>query len=481
MNIIILQEQTRYSFDYLRKETNLCEKDLSKVLKILQLNNMLKFLKNENIEDLKRLLDLDDVSDEEIQNNPKAYVFRYVGIIYVQDCILFIYPKYIKNIQNDKDNNYVKFKQILNVIQKYNSKNNHKNKKQNLGEYLNGTKNFNFLAFTFECVKKYYDFGIYKNEKNQISLNGEGEILWDKSINENIAFIQNNIPIYLDFYRIHETYEDNIISRLHRCILTECCEKLNDLFIILDYDIINISNEEIETFGEIDYLNYIVESEYRQQFVTWKLEVLDLLSNYINRKNTYSNDSDISFFGTTSFNLIWEEVCAKVLNNCLDKKLSDLNMLCDSDKDKNMQLKDLIPNLDWYDNQFEKMQNKGNKLKPDLVTLKTIDNDKYISIYDAKYYNFMFKDGKVVNNPGVADVTKQHLYEIIFRKIALKRNLNFDENAFIFPNDNDDEIKGIEYGNVKYDIFDDMKTPLSNIKLIGMPCTYMFSKYLSDN
>lgn len=45
---------------------------------------------------------------------------------------------------------------------------------------------------------------------------------------------------------------------------------------------------------------------------------------YIANKGTLNELEHLSMYGTKSFNLVWEKVCAKVLNNHLDVYLCNL-------------------------------------------------------------------------------------------------------------------------------------------------------------
>ena len=61
----------------------------------------------------------------------------------------------------------------------------------------------------------YHINGLYSNEKTIIEENGEGEILWEKTINEKDAYFVNNVPFYLDVFSVNkETNEEEILRRL---------------------------------------------------------------------------------------------------------------------------------------------------------------------------------------------------------------------------------------------------------------------------
>ena len=62
-----------------------------------------------------------------------------------------------------------------------------------------------------------------------IETNGEGEILWDKTINETFAIIQNNKPYYVELQTKNTIDNDyDYFRRLHECVLTQCSRELSD-------------------------------------------------------------------------------------------------------------------------------------------------------------------------------------------------------------------------------------------------------------
>ena len=47
---------------------------------------------------------------------------------------------------------------------------------------------------------------------------------------------------------------------------------------------------------------------------------------YIARCSTLNDIDGFSMFGTNSFNMVWEHICADILDNQLDKKLGQLKL-----------------------------------------------------------------------------------------------------------------------------------------------------------
>ena len=104
-------------------------------------------------------------------------------------------------------------------------------------------------------------------------------------------------------------------------------------------------------------------------------------------------------------------MCAKILDNQLEKPLSTLNLPIPIQKDDPLagkNLKDLIEKPKWSvaDKEAE------DTLIPDLIT---IFGGQFI-IFDAKYYTPTFALGKPPKSqPGIESVTKQYLYQLAYQ------------------------------------------------------------------
>ena len=343
-------------------------------------------------------------------------------------------------------------------------------------------KNYNLLALAIDLYDDYHVNGLYSNEKTIIEENGEGEILWDKTINEKDAYFINDVPFYLDFFSVNkETNEEDFFRRLHRCIITESYSKIEEIFDILDYEPINISDDEIDYFGDKEYIITRLNQEMSRQFIDKKQKQLNMMKNYFLETENSNEDEEIKFIGTTSFNLVWEKVCAIVLGNSLDKKLEDLGLDI-IDNTENITLKEVIPKPKWKVSN-SKEHRSAKTLIPDLIVYDK--EDRSISIYDAKYYNIILTENLLKNYPGIQEISKQYLYELAYRDLIKRNNLKIKENAFIMPTNkkiNPEETNfkkiGKEIGTVKFEIFP-KSLELKDIKIVLIPATRMFEKYLS--
>lgn len=153
-------------------------------------------------------------------------------------------------MKNDAKNGYKKFKQVIDVIRKYQNK---KRTQDIIGNQ--DTMNFNILPFTLDLLSDYYENGLYSNDKIVIEENGVGEILWEKTINEENVYFSENIPLYLNYFTVNAVVKEDLFSRLHKCILTKSCNEILDILDILEIASVKISSDYYEnSFNNIEII-----------------------------------------------------------------------------------------------------------------------------------------------------------------------------------------------------------------------------------
>lgn len=469
MYIATMQELKPYSFFDLQNEFHTSEEELKNILKSLSLMNIVKRLsKDVSKVELEELLETDSLDKLNAELEGNMYVFKYVGMLVIGNVCLLVYPKYAVSYLDDSINNFQKLKQLISVIRKYQSK------EQKIGFSSQvDVDNFNLLSIALELIYSYYDHGLYSNDKQIIEQNGCGEILWEKTINESTAYFSNGLPIYLDTFTVNqENNEQDYFRRLHAFILSEVCKKLKEILRILDIDTINISSEKREHFGSSEYILYRINQEVSSQFVTFKQNILNLLKKYIEEDSGKNSSTNVSFAGTNSFNLVWEDVCSEVMDDCINKSIKELGLSYSKNPKQSALLSDVIAKPKWKHNLSGNVHLANKTLIPDIVTI----NGNKLSIYDAKYYKIKLDDKCVDKQPGVGDITKQYLYELAYKDFAKENNLVIDSNAFLMPTDGKEEKK---IGTASIDIFYGLgDIRLHDIDVILKPCEEMYEIYL---
>ena len=174
----------------------------------------------------------------------KFFKFSFVGIIIIEDVVIYSYPKYFKEYD------FKKFKQIIRVIKKVN-----RNKDVfSVENEVFSEDSFNILPVFLFLIKDYFDYGLYESTKEIIEINGNNEILWEKTISNFYPIIFRNKPYYPEVYtrkRVQDS--DNYFRKLHKIILTECFKRLEKLDLLNLFDITKVilTDETIEGFNDI--------------------------------------------------------------------------------------------------------------------------------------------------------------------------------------------------------------------------------------
>lgn len=473
-----VREQKRYTKNDLKNIFSFDEAGVEKFIKSLKAYGVLKSVSNstEQIE-MSDLMDEDiEITDETAESGDCLYVFTYVGIITCGSRIVKVYPKYLLS---KKDEPLDEMKQVIKVLERYS-----RSEKQIINVFNGDGENrsFNILAVILFLLNDYYEYGIYTNSEDIIEVNGEGEILWNKTIDESFALIEDNRPYYMELYT-GKTIDDDMdyFKRLHECVITECSKQLQDaqLDTLFDMDTVVLSEETLMDFGDRDYILERIHKELNIQFNTHRQILLKTLYTYISQDRRMLEENDgISMYGTTAFHAVWEKVCAEVFDNKLNTTLGQLKMsvpLADEFHDKRKKaLIDIIEKPIWEG--IDTTETAGDTLIPDLISMPNIDGVDYFYIFDAKYYNIQLEKGKTLRgNPGVGDVTKQYLYQLAYRDFIKAHNIATVKNCFLMPTEKDDIIKK---GTAKMPMLEALG--LENIQIRLMPAAKMYNGYLTQ-
>lgn len=471
-----VREQERYTKNNLKNIFSFADNEVERFIKNLKAFGVLKSVKNSNDQ-----MEMSDLTDEDIEITDDAaesgnclYVFTYVGIITCGSRIIKVYPKYLLSEEDHLES----MKQVLKVLERYGRS------EEQIINVFNGdgdNRSFNMLAVILYLLNDYYEYGIYTNSEDIIEVNGDGDILWGKTIDESFALLQDNKPYYMELYTGRTVDDDmDYFKRLHECILTDCSEQLHtaQLDILFDIDQITLSEEKLEDFGDTDYILERIQKELNIQFNTRRQILLKTLFAYVaqNRRLLENNDG-ISMFGTTAYHAVWENVCAEVFDNKLRTSLGKLNMSVPLSKEytPSDMLIEIIEKPVWKGTDTEEKK-ASDTLIPDLISIPKIGNEDYFLIFDAKYYNLRLEKGKTLGgNPGVGDVTKQYLYQLAYKNFIKAHNIAVVKNCFLMPTEKKEII---DKGTAKMEMLEGLG--LENIQIRLMPATMMYEYYLTQ-
>ncbi len=472
-----VREQKRYTKNDLRNIFSFDEAGVERFIKTLKAYGVLKSVKNSTKQlEMSDLMDEDiEITDETAESGDCLYVFTYVGIITTGSRIIKVYPKYL--LSADKEP-LTEMKQVVKVLEKYS------NSEEQIVNVFNGdgdNRSFNIFAVILYLLNDYYEYGIYTNSEDIIEINGEGEILWGKTIDESFAMIDDNRPYYMELYT-EKTVDDEMdyYKRLHECILTECSKQLCDaqLDSLFDIEPLQLSEEKLLDFGDKEYILEKLYKELNVQFNTRRQILLKTLYTYVSQDRRMLEENDgISMFGTTAYHVVWEKVCAEVFDNQLNTSLGKLKMsvpLADQyKKQKSVPLINIIEKPIWQGIDM-KGQEAADTLIPDLISMPQINGVDYFIIFDAKYYNIQLEKGKSLRGqPGVGDVTKQYLYQLAYRDFIKAHNIAVVKNCFLMPTEKSEIIKK---GVAKMPMLEALG--LENIQIRQIPALMLYDCYL---
>lgn len=408
------QELKRYSLNEIRDELGCTSENVKTYINTLRKYGIVKIVKKESLDFADLTNDDLVIADSAEEVSGACYKFDFVGIVTVKDKVVFCYPKYIVDIKGPKSREELKL--AIKAIRKRDSKGEliHLHNTDDKGEY-------NKLALSLHILQDYSENGIYTNIQEVIETNGDGEIDWDRTINETFAYIKDNRPYYLELKtRASQNDDFDYFKRLHECIVTQCSRYLKELTILDFFDMseVLLSELDLKDFGDTDYILYRLEREIANQFVTRKQNLLKTLYTYVATSGTSSQENSYSLYGTNSMNLVWQDACGVIFENIY----------------KEVESKIVKPQ--WYLNDIRYEAAKS--LIPDIITKCNIefedDCEKVFCILDAKYY--LIKAENISSSkgiPGVQDVVKQFAYHESFLDYLRQENYESLFNAFLLP------------------------------------------------
>lgn len=491
-------EGQHYSFAEIKEKFSSDDETVKKRINLLRRCNVLKIVKKEK-SGYSDLLNQELIINQLPEDSPDfSYAFSFVGIILIDDLVLKCYPKYLESTDGREDTELTaKLKTLIKVIRKYSEQG------QVFSLYSDGEerKPFNRLEVSLYILHDYFENGLYTNQKENIELNGECEILWGKTIDETFAFIKNGTPYYLDFYT-RETVNNELdfIRRLHAAIITKCSEDLKNAEILNLFDLNGafLTSESIEDIGDVDFIKYRLEKELKTQFITKKQNLLKILYTYISEEDYGKDFESFSFYGTNSFNLVWEKACADIFDSVRDKTFCELkkNNIIEEKNISNPNydpeirdfgeeflrdsepLKNLIEKIKWTFN--DTACHAAETLEPDIISIY----DRRFFILDAKYYCIKNDKNRIYSQPGIQDVVKQFAYHRAFCKFIEEFKFSKVVNAFLVPKQaaGSSQKKIRLAGKAELALMQDYaEKTLSPVQIVELEPEFVYSHYLNSD
>lgn len=405
-----------------------------------------------------------------LKSDGKNFSFQFVGAFGVKSVVGCCFPKFFE----DADMDISRFKKIVQVIRKcqHNRDNSYR---YSYGEPINF---FNQLSVELFLIKDYIENGLYSNYKSYIEDNGDGEIDWDRTINETFAIIKDNQPYYTTMKTwATENDESDYFKRLHKYVLTLCFSKMKKEGLLelfgLPFDI--LSEECEKDFGNTDYIKYRIGQEIQTQFISRKQKLLKTLLSFFAKEKSCETNESLTVYGVNNFDYIWQEACAYVLN------------------DRHKDFEEIIGNLRrplWFHYSDESAavmaKNEKNILKTDIISVCEKGHKRVFCILDAKNYPIYWNEDRYENNPGVEDVVKQFAYHKEFLSYIANEGFDHVVNALLFPKQECFDPESVDnyvdnFGYVEMPIMMDWGDEwLVPIHLIYLSPSFVLMNYLNN-
>ena len=427
-----------------------------------------------------RIDDFDEYIGDAVSNTGVSYVFNYVGIVIIDGYVIKCFPKYIRL----SDEPEKEFKTVLRVLQKVSL--------DNPVLDLTGGGDVSpqdAISLRLYILNEFFQRGFYLNEREFSEDNGEGEILWEETLEEQSYLVGNSI-IHAPLKTLLVEDDEDYFTNLHKCVLSQISREFeaNGMNSLFDLVPLYFTPVLLSDFDSVDHILYMLDREEREQYVTWKRSLLKALRAYVAITNTEKAVGRFEIYGTNVFHRIWENVCKKIFTDCLYLPLKSLPVVLSKLPlhSKDSLLIDIIEKPLWYSARHHVSVKAQGTFEPDLIGIYPSENhDKYeFWIFDAKYYYYSFQKKKNSNDyyisgqPGVEDVAKQYMYEVVFRKFVNDQGYVMAHNIFLTPT----EEQTYYFGHVSIDVLERFNDDrLKTIEVVKINAEDAYRLYLNGD
>lgn len=376
------------------------------------------------------------------------YQINFVGLVAYKEVVVSVLPKYARF--DDETVKLTKTITLVKVLKKY-EKSRTKEIDSDFFPLHENAATPNILGLVDYFLKDFIYQGYYEREIEEIVDDGGDYISWEDTIAEISPYFINKRPYYLNTKNVeYRNDESSVVTAIHQCIIFESYKRYSK---ILGYALTNVITPytNLESLGDKSFLLNVIRRELQNAYNDRSIKLLQAMMAYISG-NYASHNEVLDLFGTRDFEYVWEKVCGTIFNN--QKK----------------QYENKIPTAKW-ENYYNLSINDSAPLNPDILSEHESDYNNYLLILDAKYYSITPANKGFLRTPGINDIAKQHLYEMIFKP----HFENYDiVNALLFPSDKIEETYEI-FGRVCLDFLG--QNPIS---LVFINTKIAYDLYLMD-
>ena len=305
----------------------------------------------------------------------KKNIYDFVGFIINDKNMLAVFPKHynddciISTEEEKKENVSLLFKVIKKYItEEYNNQNGDKY----FGYENNYESDYPFSSF-FKVYNYYKKYGIYKEENMILEKNTNGNISWKDTIQKSNAIVNNNGIIFLPIYSKRKNNNDNFISQCMEFVINYTIKSFP---FFIDFPMIKNSTEKTDFLLNREYTLRKLYSYKSHIFKDAQKELIDSLISFFEQYDKKKRAGNIHI-KLNYFELIWEKMVNKYLNDCFEK-VDDETKIIEFSSERNIDKKSFSHkqlNVDKSEHNFS--------INPDHY----LTEDDKIYVFDSKYYN----------------------------------------------------------------------------------------------
>lgn len=306
-----------------------------------------------------------DILDYCDQYNGKITI-SFVGVVIKADRVLFSFPKHY-DVPVFESEQQSCIKQILYILSK---------SKATYGSFEKGLKGEFPLQAYFGVLGYYKKYGLYLSNENYLINGYEGNIDWNKTINQSNRVIQKGGIIFFPFVIKTSRDKSVFISECMNYVLNDASKYREFISSILPYESIN-DNKALNNF------KYVIAQLKQLRNVYFKDIEKKLINSLIEYFDWKSKAKDSVRLLTLRFENYWEVM----INEYLNDKFVDIK----DDKiiwGKSGNTKFHKPEMEYVESKSIRMNAKKRvlyQIQYDHISIN--DEAKQIVIFDSKYFN----------------------------------------------------------------------------------------------
>ena len=316
--------------------------------------------------------------DKRYSKKRKKFTLDFVGFVIEKEKILAVFPKHFFN----DDNNYKEYnkkeieeniKMLFEVIYKYNIENRAKTvANKYIGYEENFESDYPFESF-FKIYEYYKKYGIYKEEEVILSKNVNGKISWKDTIQKSSTIVSSGNLIFLPIYSKKKSNKTAFISE---CMTFVINYTIRNFSFFIQLPIVRVKECKIDFLANKEYTLRQLYQFKNTIFKDYQKELINALINFFESYDKKATGGAIHL-KINYFDMIWESMVNKYLNDCFVKVDKEKNKLIFDYKRKqlNKRFENKKFNIDKSEHQFF--------IRPDHY----YSDENTIYLFDSKYYN----------------------------------------------------------------------------------------------